>query len=291
VRIYAGNPQLKPEESDSYSFGMVLRPRFGTAFDRGGLTLTVDRWHIAQTGVVGVFDYQNAITLDYLMRLRGSTNPNVVRAPVTADDVALAAGTGLAPVGQLLTVNGVYQNLLPRTVEGIDVSLAYRIAATPVGDFRIDFNYARLTSFFQKPSSNEETLLNAQAAGVLSKAIAITGAANLIGQGANPADKWTLNATWKRGPAEIGLSAQYTGPVYDVGVTDPAGDTWVIQPLMTASLYGQWTFGRLERSRTTLRVGVRNIADAAPPLSSGGYLASVYSPMPRYLYVALSKRF
>jgi hypothetical protein len=36
---------------------------------------------------------------------------------------------------------------------------------------------------------------------------------------------------------------------------------------------------------------VRNIADAAPPLSSGGYLASVYSPMPRYLYVALSKRF
>ena len=97
VRIYAGNTALKPEESESYSFGLVLQPKFSSHPRWGALTVSVDRWRIAQTGVVGVFDYQNAITLDYLMRLRGSNNPNVVRAPVTADDVALAAVAGLAP--------------------------------------------------------------------------------------------------------------------------------------------------------------------------------------------------
>ena len=291
VRIYAGNTDLKPEESESYSFGLVLHPKFGFASRWGALTVSIDRWHIAQTGVVGVFDYQNAISLDYLMRLNGSANPNVMRAPVTADDIALAAGTGLAPVGQLLTVNGVYQNLQPRTAEGVDVGLSYRLSNTRAGDFGFDFNYAKLTSFFQQPSADQQVLLNGQAAGTLSKSIAIASAANLIGQGANPSDKWSATLTWRRGPAEAGLFAQYTAPIRDVGVVDAVGDTFIIRSQLTTNLYGQWTFGRGHAGSVAVRLGVRNIDGEPPPLSSGGYLASLYAPMGRYWYASIKQTF
>jgi outer membrane receptor protein involved in Fe transport len=290
VRNFSGNSNLKPETSTSYSFGAVLQPKFIP--DRfGALTLTVDRWHIDQIGVVGVFDYQSAITLDYLDRLQGKTNPNVVRAPVTADDIALAAGTGLAPVGQVQTVNGVYTNLQPRTVAGVDIGINYKLSFTPIGSFRFDFNYAKLTDFFQTPSADQTTLLNAQAAGIIQKSIAISGAASLIGQSGNPSDKWSTTTTWDYGPAEIGLFTQYTSPIQEVGVVDPSGNTWVVKALLTANVYGQWTINRDKPTRTSFRFGVRNVGNTPPPLSSAGYLAATYSPVPRYWYMAIHKSF
>ncbi|MDB5460837.1 MAG: tonB dependent receptor family protein [Caulobacteraceae bacterium] len=290
LRVFAGNPALKPEESESWSFGTVLQPKFLPA-EWGNMTVTVDRWHIAQTGVVGVFDYQNAITLDYLLRVQGKSNPNVVRAAATADDIAAAAGTGLAPVGQVITVNGLYTNLLPRVVEGVDIGVSYRLRPTPVGDFAFDFNYAKLTKFFQSPSADQQTLLSAQAAGVINKSITVGGAASQIGAAGNPSDKWSATLTWNYGPAEVGLYTQYTAPIYDTGVVDSVGDTWLIQSQLTGNAYGQWTFNRDKSDRTSFRLGVRNVADAKPPLSSGGYLGSVYAPQGRYWYVSVHKAF
>lgn len=290
VRNFSGNTNLKPEESESYSFGAVLQPKFLQPVI-GDVTFTVDRWHIAQTGVVGVFDYQNAITLDYLLRLQGKSNPNVVRAAVTADDVALAAGTGLAAVGQVQTVNGVYSNLQPRTVEGVDIGISYRLRGTPIGDWRADVNYAKLTSFFQIPSTDQKTLLDAQTSGTISKTIAISGAANLIGAGGNPSDKWSATIVWSKGPAELGAFTQYIAPVFDTGVVDTLGNTWIIKSQITANLYGQWTFDRDKPNKTSIRIGARNITNAAPPLSSGGYLGSLYTPQGRYLYMSVHKTF
>jgi iron complex outermembrane receptor protein len=63
----AGNPDLKPEKSTNYMFGVVVQPNFiDPAFGR--LTLTADYWSIRQTGIVGQFGPQNALILDYLLR-------------------------------------------------------------------------------------------------------------------------------------------------------------------------------------------------------------------------------
>ena len=186
---------------------------------------------------------------------------------------------------------GTYQNLLPRTVAGIDLGASWRLGAARFGELNVDLNYARLTSFFQEPSADQQTLLRAQAAGALSKAIPIAGAASLIGQGGNPADKWTATVTWRRGPLQAAVFIQSIGPINDPGVVDPAGQTFVIRPQMTASLYGQWTFSASRFAGASVRLGVRNLADTPPPLSSGGYLASVYSPMPRYLYLSVQRAF
>jgi iron complex outermembrane receptor protein len=50
----AGNPNLKAEESESYSVGMVLQPTF-IPEQFGRFTVTVDRWQIKQEGIVGTW--------------------------------------------------------------------------------------------------------------------------------------------------------------------------------------------------------------------------------------------
>ena len=56
------------------------------------MTATIDYWQIKQKGIVGILGADTALALDYLLRLHGSSNPNVVRDPANADDVAFFAG-------------------------------------------------------------------------------------------------------------------------------------------------------------------------------------------------------
>jgi hypothetical protein len=89
----AGNPDLQPERDTTLSMGVVLEPPLPQGL--GHLTLTGDYWQVKQKGLVGVFGEGNALIQDYLLRQSGSSNPNVVRAAPTADDIAAFAGTGL----------------------------------------------------------------------------------------------------------------------------------------------------------------------------------------------------
>src|SRR3546814_21060221 len=93
LRRSGGNPNLKPEESESWSFGAVFSPPLGDGW--GKVTFTVDRWRIKQQNVVGLLAYQNGLNLYYLRRVQGSTNPIVVRRDPTAYVAALLAGPGL----------------------------------------------------------------------------------------------------------------------------------------------------------------------------------------------------
>src|SRR6476620_4790109 len=89
ISIRSGTENLVPEDSTSLNLGVVLEPSFIP-----GLTLTADYWRVKQKKLVGTFGDDNAIALDYLRRLSGGSNPNVVRLAPTAEDVALFAGTG-----------------------------------------------------------------------------------------------------------------------------------------------------------------------------------------------------
>jgi outer membrane receptor protein involved in Fe transport len=59
------------------------------------------------------------------------------------------------------------------------------------------------------------------------------------------------------------------------------------------NLYGQyaWKDGKLDGS--TLRIGVRNLQDKDPPLSSSnfGYLGALHNSTGRYWYGSLTKSF
>ena len=288
----AGNPNLKPEESETMSFGTVIQPDF-TPAHLGDFTITVDWWNVKQEGMVGVFRGQNALTLDYLLRKQGSFNPNVVRAAATPEDIAIFAGTGMQAAGEILYVKDLYDNLQPQEVQGIDLGLMWSLRGTALGDFSANLNVSHLLKYYLEPSPAVQALMDAKAKGDIDAAIAFSGSAgDLIRQGGRPEWKWSASATWRRQNVTVGAYTAYTGSVEQDGLTNTLGEAWTVDSQITANLYGEYEFdndGLL--GGTAVRLGVRNLTDEAPPLASDGYLGTVYQPYGRYWYASIRKSF
>jgi outer membrane receptor protein involved in Fe transport len=283
----AGNPDLDPEESETISYGVVLEPKFIPA-EYGRLTFTVDYWKVKQKGLIGVFGEGNALILDYLLRQSGSSNPNVVRAAPTADDIAAFAGTGLAAAGQVLYVNDKYTNLQPQDVEGLDIGVMYRLSTDKLGDFDLNVNAAHLIKYYQSPSPGIAELMAARSAGKINAGTTITGGGNLLQQNGKTDWKVSASLTWRYKQLTVGGFTQYIGEYNDTALLDSAGAPWVVESQVTGNLYGEYDFAQ---ANTKLRLGVRNITDKDPPLSSAGYDGTVYLPYARYWYVSVKKTF
>ncbi|MET3664965.1 TonB-dependent receptor [Caulobacter sp. 1776] len=286
----SGNPDLKPEDSETMGFGFVFEPKFIPS-DFGSFTFTADYWRVKQKGIVGLFGEGNALILDYLQRVGGGSNANVVRANPTADDIAAFAGTGLTPVGTVLYVKDQYVNTLPQEARGVDIGVMWRKHGTRFGDFDVSVNGAHLIKFYQQPSPQIAALMAARADGKINAGTTITGGGSYIRSNGRPDWKWTASATWTLEQFSIGAFTQYISDVDDTGLIDSAGAPWVIDSQVTANVYGQYAFTKGWAANTRLKLGVRNLTNEAPPLSSNGYLGSLYQPYGRYVYASIRKSF
>ncbi|HVI33918.1 TonB-dependent receptor plug domain-containing protein [Phenylobacterium sp.] len=286
----AGNPDLKPEESETWGAGVVFQPRFLPP-EVGNFTFTVDYWRVKQEGIVGLFGEGNALILDYLERVQGRSNPNVVRAAPTADDIAAFQNTGLTAVGSVLYVNDQYQNLLPQEARGVDFGVIWSLDTERFGNFDVNFNAAHLIKFYRSPSPDIAALIEARSAGTINAGTTITGGGDLIRQNGRPEWKWSASLNWRYGQFGVGAFTQYIGDVEETALVDSAGTPWVIDSQVTANLYAQYEFVDGWASDTRLRVGVRNLTDEKPPLSSNGYFGELYQPYSRYWYVSVRKTF
>jgi hypothetical protein len=252
----------------------------------------VDRWRIQQEDIVGLIGGQTAVVQDYLARLNGSSNPNVVRAAPNVDDIAFFLGTGIAPVGAIQFVNDGFVNLLPQDVQGVDFAVHWRLRDTPWGDFRAQVNVAQLLEFNRDAGPAVQALDDARDAGEINPATPLPIASDLLARNGRPEFKVSSTLTWSQGPFQVGAFIQHTSEVEESGFLSTAGDPWIVEAQTTASLYGQYEFeGAGWAADTRIRVGARNITDEAPPLTSSGYLGSLYRPYGRYLYASITKTF
>ncbi len=291
-RRVSGNPDLKPEKSTNYNLGAVFEPRF-LSDDLGRLTFTVDYWSIRQKGIVGILGNNTAVALDYLLRLQGSSNPNVVRDAANADDIAAFAGTGIAPVGRIVTVRDQFINLQPQTVRGLDFGLYWQSPKTGIGKFDLAVNATRLLKFSRPPGPAVDALVEARANGDINPATPLPETQNLIEADGRPKWRGTASLTWSLGQFQIGAFGRYTGAVDETGFVDLNGNPWRVKSQFTANLYAQVRIRDAAGLGGTMRwrVGVRNIADKKPPLTSEGYLGSLYSPYGRYWYTSVTTEF
>lgn len=291
LRRSGGNRELKPEESTSWSFGAVFTPPLPDGY--GEVTFTVDRWRIRQENVVGLLDYQNGLNLDYLLRVQGGSNANVVRRAPTADDIALVEGTGLDPVGELLYVVANFENLLPVTVEGIDLNLDYRLRDTSIGSFSLNVNAARLIRYIVDAPAAVQQVIDARSAGLVNAGVPIQGGGDVVGRDGQPRWRVAATATWTYGPLTIGGYTQFIDDVYENAVRNAAAEAFVVKGQTTVNLYAQYSVekGSGPLGGTTFQIGARNIFDEDPPLSSAGYLSSLYQPQARYWYTSIKKAF
>lgn len=285
----SGNPDLKPENSTNWTAGVVLEPKFIPS-EYGKLTFTADYWSIKQTGIVGQFGAQNALVLDYLLRLQGSSNPNVIRAAPTSDDTPVFAGTGLAPAGAVTLIKDQFVNLLPQTVRGYDLTMLYTVK-TGFGRFNLNVNVARLTKYSRQTPPVVQALFDARAAGTINPATPLTDASSLLQVNGKPKWRWSGSLTWTLGGVQLGGYANYIGTVYDTNFLDGAGNPFVVDGQTQFNLYVQYRFRKGPMDGTSFRVGARNIFDKQPPVTESGYLGSLYVPYGRYWYMQIGKKF
>jgi len=289
---------IGPEEATNITYGFVFEPRGleGVFAVLNPLTITVDRWEIERTNVVGVFGAENHINLDYALRLQGSSNPNVVRADPDADDILFYTSAGLTPVGDILFVRDTYDNNEDITVEGIDFGFYYDLNDTPLGDFDLKANAAFLDTFFIDLSPGARQIADAVESGLISDDVTVSQEGDIIKQDGQP--EWRIGATltWRHDSGlGAGVRYDYTSEFIDTGAgLDSAGNPFIVNEWVQMNAYLEYVFDRRDAlDGLRVRLGSNNILDAQPPLAdeTNGYDAAYHSIRGRQVYVDVRKRF
>ncbi len=287
----SGNPNLKPETSESYDYGVVFQPNF-IPDGWGRYTLTLDRWQLKQVGIVGVVGPANLAIEDYLSRVNGgSGNPNVIRAAPTADDMTAFAGSGLTPVGAITSITDKFQNLQPQILQGVDIGVLWHKRTEKLGTFDVNVDATYNDKFFQPPSPEVQALFDARAAGKINAATPLTDPGNQLQVLGNPKWKSTTSLTWKLRAWQVGTSVQYTGETMDTNFLSVSGTPWLVKSYTQVNLYVQYTASTGPLQNVRLKLGVRDLANRLPPIESDGYNGALYNPYGRYWYFNIGKSF
>ena len=290
ISLRTGTEELEPEDTESINLGAVIQPAFIP-----GLTLTADYWRVRQDGIVGVFGDENALALDLLLRLQGSSNPNVIRAAPDQDQIDLFAGTGLDAAGTVVRVLDPYRNLDSRVSKGWDFGVAYDVPDFGLGDFDIRLNAAYLDSFFQTPGEDGQALLDAIDDGTLPPQITIDNIGELRFQNGRPRWRWTGALRWESGQFGASLFARYVGEVDDTSVTqNDTDELFRVDDWFTMNAAVSYTFegnGLLDGTR--IRLGVNNVFNEDPPLAdqSFGFFSNLHSARGRQISIDLRTEF
>jgi len=92
------------------------------------------------------------------------------------------------------------------------------------------------------------------------------------------------------------VNLRYVDSFYDTGLIDSTGHNWEINSALYTNVFARYNFSDQRSdflSRSSVKLGINNLRDRRPPISSDlfGYNSLVYQPYPRYFYVTLNKGF
>jgi len=295
VTTRVANPNLEPEDTETTMYGFVISPEDGPL---AGLRISWDYFNIKQEGVVGLFEPEDSLALDALLRAQGSFNPDVERASVTAADQAAFDAWNQAnpddqrtPVGVATNIVNQYLNLDPREVSGWDASIRYTTADTSAGLFSFGVEATKLTQFDQ--------MFLDDTAGDLTQ--------DLIGRNGNPEWRATATLGWLFRNFSANLSMRYVGEVYDTSLTDAGSDLsgwydeltdttyWLVEDWTVYNLGLAYSFADAQgwAQGLTLNAGVRNLTNEKPPFAdeSFGYFSGLHNSYGRVTWAQLTYAF
>ncbi len=270
-----GSPDLLPEQSASFSAGMIFTPR-----SLPGLRLSVDYTKIDKVDEIGSINLQDLINLE-----DQAFASRITRGPLTPADQALGY-TG----GPIVALDGGTVNVASSSMEAFDLQLDYTWH-TALGEFR-----ASVMGTYQ-PHLQQQILRSEPVK-------------ERVGYNLGPLKKrGNVGLTWARDAWSLGWNMQYYDSylVYAGEPIDPSlavrNGSPVIPSQNYHDLYGRYRFGDNQRSRwagllnnVELRMSVKNVLDTSPPIVTDNYLGyfsvSPYGdPRLRSYAITLSKSF
>lgn len=292
--IREGNPELKPEKSETFYGGAQVDFKSSLGRFRFG----VDYFRFRQTNLISTFGVEEQLALDFQLRRAGSSNPNVVRADPTPEDIAAFAAFNTAnpsrqraAVGEVLLVYDKYTNLDPRIVEGLDFSFNYRTPETGLGTFELDASATYMTKFEQQKLSLDPLLSDPDLAGAFASV-----QPDRLGLNGRPKWRATGSLDWSLDRYSAGVTVRYVGPVEDTSATnDTTGEFWPVGSWTTVNLRLGLELGEEGTGLrgTQLALGVTNLFNKNPPRAdeAGGYFGSLHNAQGRVFYASIEKSF
>lgn len=271
-----GNVNAGPEESDSYTLGVVLTPV-------SRLTLSVDYYNITVTGAITTPTELDAISACF-------TNPSAASEACT--NIRRDPLTGSLR-GSLSTVRGLFlglSNLGRLETDGIDVTVNYQHGLGPV-DWSIlgTFNWTNKSVFQATPTSEVRDCV-----GVFN-----TGCDSL-----QPEFQWSVRNTFAIDPVDVSIlwrhidSLQSTEPLF--AGTIPGLGNVDFNRLPAYDIFDLTVRARVGE-RFTLTAGIQNLFDKQPPLvggnagtfafNGGNTFPSTYDILGRRFIISATARF
>jgi iron complex outermembrane recepter protein len=284
--LLGGNPDLKPETATTYTFGVVLQPRFVP-----NLVLSADYFNIKITNVIGAIG-GNTILLDCLAAV-GNPSQAAQFCPLVHRD---PSGSLWRTTEGFITDPTVNEGEL--FTKGIDVKGSYRVPMANMGSWLMSLEGTRLQSLQTTPVPGFGSY----------------DCVGLFGATCGAADpKWrhVANATWNTpwDGLDINLRWRYIGSQKSEQLTNNpflAGNAYLPLSQIPAFNYFDLTGTFNLAKNVRLQLGVNNLFDKAPPLVTGADCSTsspagancngntfpgVYDAMGRYLFAHITAQF
>ncbi len=270
-----GEPNLQPEEADSYTAGIVFTPQSIP------LTLALDYYTIEITDAIQQISEQNIVNACYEVE-QDPTAPFcslIFRDPLTG---GLIGGTDTG-------VNVSLRNAAILEASGIDLAAAYRFEFAELGTLDLDVNAVHV-------------LENKRQQAALFEVDDCAGLAGNTCTAPDPELRLIQNTRWTRGPLTVNLRWQYLSEI-----TNDAIELDGVNPSNFARPdFGSFSYFDLAgvydiSDRLTLRAGINNLFDKQPPVvgndyggtleNSGNTYPATYDPLGRAYSLGLTGRF
>jgi len=266
TRTYA-NPNLKPEKSRQFSIGMLTDPI-------PEVSVGIDYWHIEKRNLI------STLGDDVILANLDKYEPLVHRYN---EDEGLAGCDYDPDDSDICYIELRKENRGKQKASGLDITLQFRSPATTWGRFG-----AKLVGTW--------TLSSKKQTGYGDPYVSDLG--RFVTDGVVQRWRHRVNFDWSRGPWSLNLANTfYSG--YDDQNSAIDTNTGLIVGKNKVKAYSLWDLsgGWEATSALTLRAGVKNLFDTAPPFSNqayffiSGYDPSYTDPRGRFFYLSASYRF
>jgi len=269
--LSGGNPNLKAEKSDSYTYGVVYQPRF-----LPGFSVSVDYYNIKVKNAIQFVGPQTIINACYDL----PTFPNTFCSQFQR------AGSGGGPRGEspfALLENSLLSsplNYAKLTTKGIDTEVAYRHRVANIGQIDTRLTYTHVINNNQYVSATDPNFRDV-----------------LLMELGNPQDAFNWNTTLTHGRFSFGYQMRYISKmvlntfedINSVQGRPPENPDYADRKFYPAVFYHDVRLGIDVGPKYNFYLGADNVTNKKPPLGltgiGGG--SAIYDNRGRFYYAGV----